>query len=503
MKRFWKYLLWTLVILLLVVAVVLYIVPYYLKQREIQAAQADLALLSIQSTPSPSLKNGIDALWLLEFRTKNDADRADLMKRFGSDIQSNNNQDVLKQNQELQGRRIAELNLYNESLECSERMAECLNAIRADLPKYSGLNLNQDKATKPKTVQIVRQGEATPYWFEVNPLYKAEVEKNAALLANMDGLADYDIFVPREWSGDDDSLAIPFAKFPWVAAYGSKAAAVDWAAGKENEAWQRVCRNIKIGRNMLHHAPGMIYVETGTEAIRRNTDLAAQMLYEKPEWANRLPAECDGMFEPLTAKEQSICSAISSEFRVIGNDMRKRENGPFDLIQGQFRELINSGMGTEDIRSIIPLIRPNLDSAHTQALYAPHFATFCKPETTVTLDADRKMQSGLALRPDSFKHKWACVDNSVGCLQAAIMVPDYVDYVHDLQDTAMQQHAFQAALELYRLPAGKRRAALESVLAKHSSPSRRLRWNEEQKTVNFETYQQNASPMPLKLNLEN
>ena len=347
-------------------------------------------------------------------------------------------------------------------------MAECLNAIRADLPKY-----------------------------------KAEVEKNAALLANMDALANYDIFVPREWLGDDDSLTIPFAKFPWVAAYGSKAAAVDWATGKENEAWQRVCRNIKIGRNMLHHAPGMIYVETGTEAIRRNTDLAAQMLYEKPEWANRLPAECDGMFEPLTAKEQSICSAISSEFRVIGNDMRKRENGPFDLIQGQFRELINSGMGTEDIRSIIPLIRPNLDSAHTQALYAPHFATFCKPETTVTLDADRKIQSMLVPRPDSFKHKWACVDNSVGCLQAAIMVPDYVDYVHDLQDTAMQQRAFQAALELYRLPAGKRRAALESVLAKHSSPSRKLRWNEEQKALDFETYQQNASPMPLKLNLEN
>ncbi|EFC86990.1 hypothetical protein NEIMUCOT_06578 [Neisseria mucosa ATCC 25996] len=37
---------------------------------------------------------------------------------------------------------------------------------------YSGLNLNQDKATKPQTVQIVRQGEATPYWFKVNPLYQ-------------------------------------------------------------------------------------------------------------------------------------------------------------------------------------------------------------------------------------------------------------------------------------------------------------------------------------------
>ena len=40
-----------------------------------------------------------------------------------------------------------------------------------DFQKYSGLNLNQDKATKPQTVQIVRQGEATPYWFKVNPLY--------------------------------------------------------------------------------------------------------------------------------------------------------------------------------------------------------------------------------------------------------------------------------------------------------------------------------------------
>ena len=50
---------------------------------------------------------------------------------------------------------------------------------------YSGLNLNQDKATKPQTVQIVRQGEVTPYWFKVNPLYKlndtAEVLKYISL----------------------------------------------------------------------------------------------------------------------------------------------------------------------------------------------------------------------------------------------------------------------------------------------------------------------------------
>ena len=49
------------------------------------------------------------------------------------------------------------------------------------LSLYSGLTLNQDKATKPQTVQIVRQGEATPYWFKVNPLYNSSEEICAGL----------------------------------------------------------------------------------------------------------------------------------------------------------------------------------------------------------------------------------------------------------------------------------------------------------------------------------
>ena len=45
--------------------------------------------------------------------------------------------------------------------------------------KYSGLNLNQDKETKPQTLQIVRQGEATPYWFKFNPLYREGLIQSA------------------------------------------------------------------------------------------------------------------------------------------------------------------------------------------------------------------------------------------------------------------------------------------------------------------------------------
>ncbi|MCI3178013.1 transposase [Neisseria meningitidis] len=39
------------------------------------------------------------------------------------------------------------------------------NLFCRDMPFGIVINKNQDKATKPQTVQIVRQGEATPYWF--------------------------------------------------------------------------------------------------------------------------------------------------------------------------------------------------------------------------------------------------------------------------------------------------------------------------------------------------
>ena len=83
MKRLLKYLLGATAVLILAAVAVLYAVPEWLKQREIRAAEADLALLAAPPAPPPSAKNGIDALWLLQYSTKDDAERADLMHRFG------------------------------------------------------------------------------------------------------------------------------------------------------------------------------------------------------------------------------------------------------------------------------------------------------------------------------------------------------------------------------------------------------------------------------------
>ena len=68
----------------------------------------------------------------------------------------------------------------------------------------------------------------------------------------------------------------------------------------------------------------------------------------------------------------------------------------------------------------------------------------------------------------------------------------------------MQQRAFQAALALYRLPAAERRGAISRILAEHSSPSRRLVWNEQNSSIGFARYskhQTESSDIPVNLTL--
>lgn len=472
MKRLWKYLLGTFAVLLFAAAVIFYLVPHYLKQREIWAAQADLALLATPPAPPPSVKNGTDALWLLEYRFKDDAERVDLMQRFGREIKYD--RAVAEQNQELQGRRLPDTETDAELLQCNTiTAAECLAAVRSDLPKF-----------------------------------RAALEKHADLFANIDRLADYDIFAPQDWPNDkDDWDTAPYPKFKLLM-YGSKAALIDWAEGRESAAWQRVCRNIKTGRSLLRSRNGLIYPMVGNALIRKNTDLAAQMLYEQPEQANRLPAECDGMFEVLKAEEQNICQAVQDEFRAVANTFRKLDDGTQDVFQriAAARLVESFGDGERlDTDTWFGMVFIGIwDAEHTLSRYTPYYAAYCQADKTAVLEADRKVKwQPVQNTEHTFLEKWACMGNSVGCIDADMAVPSYDDYVYRLQDTAMQQRAFQAVLELYRLPSGERRRALEQVLAKHSGPSRKLGWDEKQNAIVFERYQsQNNLPYAVKVDLK-
>ena len=452
------------VILILAAVAILYGVSEWLKQREIRAAEADLALLAAPPAPPPSVKNGIDALWLLEYRTASDDERADLMRRFGHIIQGDS--DAFKQHQELAAKRLP---LFDgDALKLTGTAEEYLAEIRANLSKY-----------------------------------RTEAAKQAELFANVDNLANYDTFAPRDWpNNEDDLVEIRLPRFQFVA-ISHTLAALDWAQGRENEAWRRVCRNIKTGRSLLHSRPGLIYPMFGNALIRRNTGLAAQMLYEKPEWANRLPAECGGMFEVLDEREQSLCLAMKDEFRMAINLSIKLEGKGRQLMQVQeWRELMALGGEQSDAAAdFVLLVLPRLDTKHSLAMAAPHYAAFCKPAATAVLRADRKAQWPQPAAK-TFARKWACLSNSVGCRYVDQAMPLFDAYVSRLQDTAMQQRAFNAALALYRLPAGQRRAALDKVLAEYSSPSRKLRWNGKEQIIDFDVYNLDKIPDPILFNLD-
>ena len=460
MKRPLKYLLGATAVLILTAVAVLYAVPEWLKQREIRAAEADLALLAAPPAPPPSAKNGIDALWLLQYRTKDDAERADLMRRFGEVLKYN--PDTFARHNELADRYLPPPD--DDILTFTGTAAEYLSQIRTNLPKY-----------------------------------RAEAEKHAELFANVDKLADYDTFAPRNWPNDqEDFTEVGFPRFEWLLrSHGL--AAMDWAQRGEDQAWQRVCRNIKIGRSLLHGRPGLIFPMIGNAVIRRNTGLAAQMLHEKPEWANRLPAECGGMFDVLDEQEQNICLAMQDEFHQAGNMYRKLESEEMPMMQmPEWRELKALGDRQGNAAADFALLfLPRLDAAHSMAQTAPHYASYCKPEAAAVLKADQKIQRQSQPSEKTFAQKWACLGNSIGCLTTDAALPSFDDYVYRLQDTAMQQRAFNAALALYRLPAASRRAALDKVLAEHSSPSRKLRWNEKEQIIDFDVYDLNKIPDPI------
>ena len=460
MKRLLKYLLGTTAVLILAAVAVLYAVPEWLKQREIRAAEADLALLAVPPAPPPSVKNGIDALWLLQYRTKDDAERADLMRRFGEVLKYN--PDTFARHNELADRYLPPPD--DDILTFTGTAAEYLSQIRANLPKY-----------------------------------RAEAEKHAELFANVDKLADYDTFAPRDWPNDqEDFTEMGFPRFEWLLrSHGL--AALDWAQGREDQAWRRVCRNIKTGRSLLHGRPGLIFPMIGNAVIRRNTGLAAQMLHEKPEWANRLPAECGGMFDVLDEQEQSICLAMQDEFHLYANMYRKLESEEMPMMQmPEWRELKALGDRQGNAAADFALLfLPRLDAAHSMAQTAPHYASYCKPEAAAVLKADQKIQRQPQPSEKTFAQKWACLGNSIGCLTTDAALPSFNGYVYRLQDTAMQQRAFNAALALYRLPVESRRAALDKVLAEHSSPSRKLRWNEKEQVIDFDVYDLNKIPDPI------
>ena len=437
-----KKLLFSLLLLTVAAAVLLYAVPQHLIRQETAAAQADLALLA--TAPETQGKNGIDALWLLAYQTENDAERAALMKEHGAAVKKHEAVPALLPQPE------------NGELKCGNSGSECLAAVRANTAQY-----------------------------------REAVQRYAALIGNLTRLSDYDTFARRGWPNDEDNLgSIPLPPMQHLF-HTAPAAALDWTEGRNGEALAQTCRGIRTGRALLTGRPGLLFPMVGTALIRQNTGLAAAMLAEQPDWANRLPQECDGVFAVPDAQQQSICPAVRDEFRSLANLYRLMEKSPLSASLSAAANLAETDLADDGghgafLKNLMMV--PTLNAAHAAARSAGYYAPACRPAAADTLAQDRAL-AWPAPTHGGVKEKWACLADAQGCILTDIGTPDFSTYARRMQDTAMQQRAFQAALALHRLPAERRRAALAETLAAHSTPSRKLVWQEDTRSIGFERYE--------------
>ena len=441
--------------------VLLFAVPQYLIRQEIAAAQDDLAQLAVK--PAPAQTAGGDALWLLGYRAESAAERERMMATYRPLLMRGSRPPALAEYELPQPE--------NGEFTCGsgKSAADCLAEIRGNLPQY-----------------------------------RDQAEKYRELLANIDRLADYDAFAQSGWPNDhtgSSDMALPRLQHLFLSV---PTAALDWADGRQQAALVRVCRSLKTGRTLLQGRPNMLYPMVGNALIQKNTALAAAMLAEDPSWARRLPQECDGAFAVLTPQEQNLCTAVQDEFLLSANLLRTVAPGWSPRRRLSTAALLSDLYDSEGSKSGLPrglALVPVVDIEHSRARSAAHYAQGCSAETAAALERDQAI-IWQPPAPASWKQRWACSNNGQGCLLSDTGITAWDSYFQRVQDGAMQQRAFQAALALYRLPAAERRGAISRILAEHSSPSRRLVWNEQNSSIGFARYskhQTESSDIPVNL----
>ena len=316
------------------------------------------------------------------------------------------------------------------------------------------------------------------------------MKKHAVLLANADRLADY----PDLDFAMDKGLSAILPPMLSVIAAQTAPAALDWVNGKQEAALNRVCRNIRTGRKLLRAGNTMLTPMLGAAAIRKNTQLAAEMLAEEPSWADRLPESCADAFAPFPAGEPNVCAAQQGEYRNIAHEINvlAKAGALLDTVglEGEEPPVVRQSK----LFSILAYSEP-----HTNALVAQSMAQACTPETLRAIAADTKLPP--QPKVDERWNRPACWHNLAGCQLAAIAAPDNNAYSARLQDMLMQQRAFQAALALYRLPEKERRARLAETLAAHTSPARKLKYDETAGEITFEPYEHSTRPVGIAVKL--
>ena len=421
------------ILLTLLAAILLMVVILSLLsvQRDNRAAEPAMRLL--QSEAPRGDGEGSDALWLLPYDIPDAAERRQIMAQLGNHMPVDD-----KLPESLRRRKLI-----------SDDEGETLNCISKD----------QDGNIVAGCLQNVRDHADA---------YRTAVTQHAKLFANADRVSQYRNLDVRILNVVTD--VIP--KYQYLA-YQTTPAAVDWLDGKPETAFARICRNIRTGKTLQQSRGGLVSAMIGVAMVRQNTKLAADMLAEQPQWAGKLPAHCADAFAPSADHAENFCRIMQVEYHYMAADIARY---PSQLSEEMPAWLVPVLFSAERSKTLAARQLAFACEEPARQAFAQDLPINTPPEADPSPDPWRKYGS------------FSCLRNLVGCTLTYTESADFASYARRLQDTHMQQRAFQAALTLYRLPEHRRAAELPKILAQHSSPSRQLSYDPENNAIMFSVY---------------
>ncbi|ROP77044.1 hypothetical protein EDF74_2705 [Stenotrophomonas rhizophila] len=215
--------------------------------------------------------------------------------------------------------------------------------------------------------------------------------------------------------------------------------------GDSGTALAGACADILSGRRMTGQGDALITSMIGAAMVESNARLLADILVELPA-DTALPAICVAALAPMTADEQSLCTAMRGEFGLAGAGVRLTTGNP----AAQYLLL---------------------DVPRTQARMAPRYAWACaaSAELVATRDAPTPI-------PGPAQDRFACIANPLGCALSNITGPDMRQYAGRPQDAAamlrlvaaqrwLRQQPTPASVALQRLPEALRSPTRTPVLS--------------------------------------
>lgn len=213
------------------------------------------------------------------------------------------------------------------------------------------------------------------------------------------------------------------------------AAALDYADGKRDAAFARVCRNARAWRTLRAHTDMLIVDMIGVAVLSGESRLYAEMLAEQP---SGFAPPCPEVFAPLADAEIDQCATFRFEYRSSQNTLRSTLFGTGGAVaDGQDRF-------TAGVLNLL------VNRDHVDAMAAGMFGPYCGDEHRAR--AAKRSGAALELDPGCRGTDWAL--DPFGCVVFGAMLPQFDGYYLRVLDLDARLKLLQSAIWLRAQPVG-------------------------------------------------